>query len=138
MALEQGASIKLLNDGVVEGAKDGDMGRVSLALRLGGQVNALDSRGTSFAALHWAAIKGHEEVVAQLIDAGADVDMPGLVGATPLQLGVIHAQPAVVTMLLQCGANMHVKNEQQLSALQLAKNLVQGAATLQILLKHEA
>ena len=36
-ALEQGASINLLNDGVVEGAKDGDMGRVSLALRLGGR-----------------------------------------------------------------------------------------------------
>ena len=108
-----------MNDQVVEAAKEGQVERLRLALRLGGDVNAWDPRGTQFTGLHWAAIKGQEAVMPYLLDAGAQVDVRGLVGATALQLAVIHGNPGVAEALLRAGANKHVKNDKEVLPLPL-------------------
>ena len=135
-ALSNGASRDLLTTQLLEAAKEGHIARLRLALRLGGSVEALDARGTNFAALHWAAIKGQCAAIPILVDAGAYVDQPGLSGSTPLQLAVIHGNPDVVQALLQAGASKHVLNDQKMSALNLAAALPQGKLSLSVLQAH--
>lgn len=68
-----------------------------------------DERGDSWTALIWAARSGSVEALGVLLDAGADVNLPGSTGdnwdATPLQHAILQRQPAVVRLLLDRGAN---------------------------------
>ncbi|MFP3959317.1 MAG: ankyrin repeat domain-containing protein [Spirochaetaceae bacterium] len=52
--------------------------------------------------LHWAARRGHEQVVELLLERGANVDAQDALGRTPLHVAVGH--PAVVRLLLENGA----------------------------------
>ena len=48
MSLSLGASKSVLDDMLLEAAKEGDVTRLNTAIRLGGDVHAMDSRGTEF------------------------------------------------------------------------------------------
>ena len=58
--------------GIWEAARLGDGQRVAAGLAAGIAVNQRDATGAT--ALHWAALGGHDHIVKQLIDAGADVN----------------------------------------------------------------
>ena len=58
--------------GIWEAARLGDGQRVAACLAAGIAVNQRDATGAT--ALHWAALGGHDHIVKQLIDAGADVN----------------------------------------------------------------
>ena len=65
-------------------------------------VNCRDNTGTS--PLAHAAWVGHEELIALLIERGADLDAENLDGATPLHYTVYNNQPRAAALLLTCGA----------------------------------
>ncbi len=68
-----------------------------------------DERGDSWTALIWASRSGSIDAIKLLLDAGADVNLPGPTGdgwdATPLQHAILARQPAVVRLLLDRGAD---------------------------------
>jgi ankyrin repeat protein len=63
----------------------------------------------SWTALIWASRSGSLEAIQVLLDAGADVNLPGSSGdnwdATPLQHAILQRQPDVVRLLLERGAD---------------------------------
>ena len=65
-------------------------------------VNCRDNTGAS--PLAHAAWVGHEELIALLIERGADLDAENLDGATPLHYTVYNNQPRAAALLLTCGA----------------------------------
>lgn len=71
-----------------------------------------DARGSGepWTALIWAARSGSIDAMNVLLDAGADVNLPGPTGdnwdATPLQHAILQRQPAVVRILLGRGADL--------------------------------
>src|SRR5262245_53537800 len=70
-----------------------------------------DEGGDSWTALIWAARSGSIDAITLLLDAGADVNLPGSTGddwdATPLQHAILERQPAVVRLLLDRGADLN-------------------------------
>jgi ankyrin repeat protein len=68
-----------------------------------------DEGGDSWTALIWAARSGSIDAINLLLDAGADVNLPGSTGddwdATPLQHAILQRQPAAVRLLLDRGAD---------------------------------
>jgi len=69
-----------------------------------------DEGGDSWTALIWASRSGSIDAINVLLDAGADVNLPGSTGdnwdATPLQHAILERQPAAVRVLLDRGADL--------------------------------
>src|SRR5690242_3551510 len=88
-----------------DAAKSGDISTATQLLNQGAPVNEIDPfRGTP---LHAAVAGRHAEMVALLIDRGADVGAkePSL-GLTPLHLAALADQIAIVTLLLDSRADI--------------------------------
>lgn len=69
--------------GIWYAAQYGDIDRVRALLAAGTPVDKLDSAG--YTALHYAARNGHEEIVSELLRAGANINCATRAGhATPL------------------------------------------------------
>lgn len=68
-----------------------------------------DDGSDSWTALIWASRSGSVEAISLLLDAGADMNLPGPTGddwdATPLQHAILQRQPAAVRLLLERGAD---------------------------------
>jgi ankyrin repeat protein len=64
--------------------------------------------GLSLTPLHLAAIGGDTEMVALLIDAGAELDAQGREGATPLLWAMYENQPAAAMVLVEAGADADI------------------------------
>jgi ankyrin repeat protein len=81
--------------------KHGRLGVVSLLLRHMGQAG-LEARGRDGGTvLHWAASKGHEEMLAWLLSQGAQADTTDSDGITPLMYAAKGGHVGVVRMLLK-------------------------------------
>ena len=70
-----------------------------------------DEGGDSWTALIWASRSGSIEAITLLLDAGADVNLPGPTGdnwdATPLQHAILARQSTAVSLLLDRGADLN-------------------------------
>jgi ankyrin repeat protein len=70
-----------------------------------------DEGSDSWTALIWASRSGSIDAISLLLDAGADVNLPGSTGddwdATPLQHAILQRQPAAVRLLLDRGADLN-------------------------------
>ncbi len=73
-------------------------------------------------ALHWAAF-GSAEVVLDLIQAGADVNVYDSEGETPLMYAAQVGNTDVVRLLIQAGANVNDENDNEMTALMIAEDL---------------
>ena len=62
-------------------------------------------------ALHWAALAGHVEAVALLLNRGAFVDSRNCWRRTPLHLAARRGHTDVVKLLVQSGANLEAKRD---------------------------
>jgi ankyrin repeat protein len=107
---------------------------------LGNGHNA-DEGGDSWTPLIWAARSGSVDAVDVLLDAGADVNLPGSTGdnwdATPLQHAILQRQPAAVRVLLDRGADLNRGAGGSLAPLFLAAGDT-DPAILKLLLAHGA
>jgi ankyrin repeat protein len=73
----------------------------------GADVNAAEPRGGQ-TALMWAAAEGHPDVVAGLVEMGANANAASRSGFTPLVFAAIKDDLASVKTLLEAGANPNV------------------------------
>ncbi|WP_292043475.1 ankyrin repeat domain-containing protein [Massilia sp. UBA6681] len=79
--------------------------------------------------LHYAAAAGAEDIARLLIDRKARLDAPSPKesGAyTPLMMAAREAQPGMVRLLLEAGANPALKNTEGLTAAQIAERTGQA------------
>ena len=65
--------------------------------------------GMALTAVHLAAIGGHPDIIARLAAAGADLDVQGVTGATPLYWAAYEGQREAVLALLDAGADPAVR-----------------------------
>jgi ankyrin repeat protein len=83
-----------------------------------------DERGESWTPLIWAARSGALDAIKLLLDAGADVNLPGPTGddwdATPLQHAILERQPAAARLLVDRGADLNSGARASLAPLFLA------------------
>jgi uncharacterized protein len=97
--------------------------------------------GDSWTPLIWAARSGSVDAIKVLLDAGADVNLPGSTGdnwdATPLQHAILQRKPAAVRLLLDRGADVNRGAGGSLTPLFLAAGDT-DPAILKLLLAHGA
>lgn len=76
---------------------------------------------SGWTALHYAASVGANEIVQQLLDASAYIDAESPNKTTPLMMAARGGHILTVKLLLDEGADATLKNDQGLSAIDLAK-----------------
>ena len=129
---------------LIHWAAAGDVARVREALARGARVDACDSRG--FTALNYAAVDvaaelrargaadgerarrgitsaahvGNRALVLDLVARGADVDVLGGYGLTPLMYACSACRTATAAELLRLGANVNAQNHDGFSSLMFA------------------
>jgi len=85
---------------LLDAAKEGDVATVQRFISEGTNVNQANERGAT--PLHWAAHKGHTEVVRLLIAAGADVNKEN-----PLSWAASGGQIETAALLIAAGADVN-------------------------------
>eukprot|EP00049_Salpingoeca_infusionum_P002090 m.53979 g.53979 ORF g.53979 m.53979 type:complete len:505 (+) comp11381_c0_seq1:133-1647(+) len=89
---------------MIEACKNGDLGAVADATQAGAVVTYAEE-DTRYTALHYAALKGHRDIVLFLLDHGARVDQEAQHDWTPLQVASILGNAPVIEALVAAGAN---------------------------------
>jgi ankyrin repeat protein len=103
-----------------DAATKGDLQAVKAAIGADPTVVDAEKPPNKKTALHYAAQNGHAEIVAFLLDKGADVNRPNIAGETPLHYAVGLPDPAVVNLLLARGANPNARTTDGRSPLRMA------------------
>jgi ankyrin repeat protein len=80
-----------------------------------------DVNKTGWTALHYAASSGQLAIISLLIEHSAYIDAESPNGTTPLMMAAMYGSPEAVKLLLQEGADPQLKNQQGLTALQFAQ-----------------
>ena len=97
---------------IIKAAKAGDIAKVRALLGTDADlVNACDTDGST--PLHCATWKGHVEIVAFLLDAGADVNVHNQNehwGTTPLHAAAHANQAAIAQLLIDHGAEVNAQD----------------------------
>jgi len=88
---------------LVDAVRAGNVARVELLLNSGADPN---KRSPYNGPLHDAARLGSAEITTILIQAGADMELPGFGGVHPLHSAALAGQAKVVTILLASGAKV--------------------------------
>ena len=70
--------------------------------------------------LHYAATKGHTDIMTLLLDNYAYIDASSPNGSTPLMMAAMYGTPAAVKLLLEAGADPLIKNSLGLTAIDFA------------------
>ena len=90
-------------------AHNGHTDICGLLLANGSNVNETDLK-TKHTALHFAALKGHNNIIEALLSWGAAVDPQDHAGFTPLQASCQDGHLACVLTLLKAGASLTLPN----------------------------
>jgi ankyrin repeat protein len=97
---------------IIKAAKKGDVGKVKELLASDAElVHARDRDGST--PLHCAVWKGHQAIVACLLDAGANVNAQNTNdhwGTTPLHAAAHANQVAIAQLLIKHGADLHARD----------------------------
>ena len=119
--LARGAKVNKANavgeQALMHAAWRGNLAAVDLLLASGARVNQSPMR---WSALHYAVFAGHREVMARLLERGADIDARTTNGSSVLMMAVYEGHEALVTDLLARGAERGVKNDRGEGALEWA------------------
>ncbi|KAL9617657.1 MAG: hypothetical protein Q9160_007574 [Pyrenula sp. 1 TL-2023] len=98
----------------------GHQGAVEILLVADAKVNLRTKNDEKRAALHFAILRSHQQIVQSLIASGADLDIADSLGNTPLHLAVTKASPQVTLTLLKAGADHETRNYVGCTPLHLA------------------
>jgi len=82
--------------------------------------NDADVNKTGWTPLHYAASGGHVPVIDFLLDNSAYIDAESPNGTTPLMMAAMYGSPESVKQLIQAGADLTLKNQLGLTALDFA------------------
>jgi ankyrin repeat protein len=82
--------------------------------------NDADVNKTGWTALHYAATGGHVPVIEYLLDQSAYIDAESPNGTTPLMMAAMYGSPEAVKSLIQAGADLTLKNQLGMTALDFA------------------
>ena len=80
-----------------------------------------DVNKPGWAPLHYAATRGHIDVMNILLEKHAYIDAASPNGSTPLMMAALYGTPAAVKLLLEAGADPSLKNMQGLTAIDFAQ-----------------
>ena len=98
-------------------------------IRAGAEVNAVNNDGET--PLQWAALTGTFLAVKALADAGADLNVQDArLGNTPLHAAVSHDDIVLIHYLLSRDVRTDLRNNQGLTALELAQSRGRGSVKL--------
>lgn len=94
---------------LLDATLDGNLARVQELLALGVNPNSVkdDSRETP---LILAASGGRSDIVAELLNAGANVNVSNRFGMTPLMMAAAQGNAEIVKMLIEAGANLDAQD----------------------------
>lgn len=76
---------------------------------------------TGWTALHYAATNGYDDIVKYLIDHAAYIDAESPNATTPLMMAAMGGHITTVKLLLDEGADMNLRNQQQMDVIDFAK-----------------
>jgi len=79
-----------------------------------------DVNKTGWTPLHYAASSGQVAVIEFLLENSAYIDAESPNGSTPLMMAAMYGSPEAVKVLIQAGADLNIKNQLGLSALDFA------------------
>ena len=96
-------------------ANANDIAVAHLLIEAGASVNR-----PNWTPLHYAASKGHLAMMHLLIDNDAYIDAESPNGTTPLMMAAYYASPSAVKLMLEEGADPTLKNQDGMTALDLA------------------
>ena len=82
--------------------------------------NDADVNKTGWTPLHYAASGGHVSIVEFLLENSAYIDAESPNGSTPLMMAAMYGSPESVKVLIQAGADLTIKNQLGLTALDFA------------------
>lgn len=139
-ALTESQEAEELNSSLLYNTRMDRPDLVSDLLQKGASPDATD--GSGMTALGWAADKGHTNILMQLIDAGADVNLPSE-GSTPLCFAISgEAGPVerlkMVETFLRAGADPNATDRYKRTPLSLAAYNDVGSGVMKALLEAGA
>lgn len=82
--------------------------------------NDADVNKTGWTPLHYAATGGHVPIIEYLLDQSAYIDAESPNGTTPLMMAAMYGSPEAVKSLIQAGADLTLKNQLGMTALDFA------------------
>lgn len=82
--------------------------------------NDADVNKTGWTPLHYAATGGHVPIIEFLLDKSAYIDAESPNGTTPLMMAAMYGTPEAVKVLIQAGADLTLKNQLGMTALDFA------------------
>lgn len=113
------AGLQAADRTVADAAMAGDLEAVRTLLKQGADVNAVQGDGVT--ALHWAALKGHDDLAKMLLVAGANVRARTRFGSyTPLHVAAEYGRAAVVKTLIRAAADFRATTGSGTTALMFA------------------
>ena len=104
--------------GLVDAARNGDLGAVRSLLKGGADPNQAAPDGST--AVHWAVHRDNLDILNALLDAGARPDRVTRYKVAPLTLAAQNGNAALVERLLDAGANPDTVSEEGQTALMTA------------------
>jgi len=110
----------ILNDALIEQARDGNALLVKALILSGASAKAKTESFTGRTPLHAAAATGRVNVAKVLLEAGAYVDEKDRTDWTPLHEAAMWGNADVARILLEAGANVSAKSNDKWTPLHLA------------------
>lgn len=103
------------------------------------EVNFYDNKENGWTALHWAAVKGNNNMVSYLIEEGANVNAPAEtdMNQTPLMLAINFGRISAAKLLIDLGADVNIKDDFGATALNYAF-LTKNRELVKYLVNHDA
>jgi ankyrin repeat protein len=96
-------------------AYENNMVAAKILISQGAEVNK-----TGWSPLHYAATKGHIEMIKYLLDHSAYIDAESPNGTTPLMMATQYSTQQTVQILINAGADPSLKNQLNLTAVDFA------------------